>query len=70
MPTKVIGGLNYKILLISVVVIFVVSLAAYVTLGMVVARPTATQSNVFGVLDFVVKSTLGAILGLLGAKTL
>jgi NhaP-type Na+/H+ and K+/H+ antiporter len=48
--------------------IFVVSLAVYVTLGMVVAHPTDTQLNVFGVLDFVVKSTLGAILGLLGAK--
>jgi hypothetical protein len=68
MPTRTVVGPNYRLLLISVIVIFVVSLAVYVTLGIVVAHPTDTQLNVFGVLDFVVKSTLGAILGLLGAK--
>jgi hypothetical protein len=68
MPTKVFVGPNHKLLLISVIVMFVVSLAVYVTLGMMVAHPTDAQLNVIGVLDFVVKSTLGAILGLLGAK--
>ncbi|GAB1811863.1 hypothetical protein MUNTM_09010 [Mycobacterium sp. MUNTM1] len=61
-------GPNYRLLLITVIVIFVVSLCGYVTLGIVVAHPTGTQLNVLGVLDFVVKSTLGALLGLLGAK--
>jgi hypothetical protein len=68
MPTRAVVGPNYRLLLISVIVIFVVSLAVYVTPGIVVAHPTDTRLNVFGVLDFVVKSTLGAILGLLGAK--
>lgn len=68
MPTQVLVGPNYRLLLVSVIVIFVVSLAVYVTLGIVVTHPSDTQLNVLGVLDFVVKSTLGAILGLLGGK--
>jgi len=61
-------GPYYKIILIAVIVIFGLSLVAYVTIGMVVDHPTDAQLKVFDVLDFVVKSTLGAIRGLLGAK--
>ncbi|MGA7052028.1 MAG: hypothetical protein WBZ37_12280 [Mycobacterium sp.] len=61
-------GTNYKLILISVVTIFFVTLAAYLALAVFVHEPTDAVKQALGVLDFIVKSTLGGILGLLGAK--
>jgi hypothetical protein len=67
-PNPHFPGRNYRLLLISVIVIFATSLAAYVTLGLLIAHPSDPQAHVLGVLDFVVTSSLGAILGLLAPK--
>jgi hypothetical protein len=64
------SGRYYKGLLIAVIAIFVVCLAAYVALGMVFSTPTPGQLHTLDGLDSVVKSTLGAMLGLLGGKAI
>jgi hypothetical protein len=61
-------GPHYKMVLITVIVTFFVSFAAYALLGMLVANPTPLQTRVIDVFGFVLKATLGTILGLLGGK--
>jgi hypothetical protein len=61
-------GPYYKVTLLAVIAIFILSLITYAALGVYLDSPTANAQKVFDVLDFVVKSTLGAILGLVGGK--
>lgn len=65
--SPVVVNAHYKLNLISVVTFFS-CLISLPVLAMAVSEPTDLQKDVIGVLDFVLKSTLGAMLGLVGAK--
>jgi hypothetical protein len=60
--------LHYKFLLTTVVAMFATSVVALVVVACCWKQPTDLQTQVIGILDSVAKSTLGAILGLLGGK--
>jgi hypothetical protein len=60
---------HFKLIFIVIAIAFVASFVAYVATQMCIADPkTAGQIQGIDALDFVWKSTLGAILGLLGGK--
>jgi hypothetical protein len=62
------GGAHFKLVVIIVTIIFGLAIVAWGLLGILVAAPTASQTTVFDGLDWVVKLTLGALVGLLGGK--
>jgi len=59
---------HYKLILLSVIAIFAISIVTWIALGMAFEAPTQSQMRVFDGIYTVWTSTLGAILGLLGAK--
>ena len=58
----------FSVILVTVIVLMFVCLALWVTLGIAIERPTATQSSLIDGVSKVFTGCVGALLGLLGGK--
>jgi hypothetical protein len=62
------GGPGFALALRTVIAVFGISSIAWVVVGICIHDMNSTQQTVFGGLDWVMKLTLGAIVGLVGGK--